>query len=256
MWNEGLDYIKQYQDKIVEVEINNDGLHLVGEFVDIGSTKSVVLLGGRCECLYYAYFYAKTYLEHNVNVLVIDSRAHGNSDGKINTVGIKESEDLKKWVELLHNKFGQEQIYIHGTCIGAATGIHMLAKEDHPKYVTKIVCDGLFHTYYETYYEHMKALGKPTKPFIDIIFFFYKHRAKIDTKNFGPINVIDKIDTDIMFISGEQDLYVSTTKAKELYEKCGSKHKEIHYLPYGNHSHLRYNQKDEYDKLVIDFISK
>ena len=258
MWNDGLNYISHYKDKIEEVDIYNDNLHLFGEFVNIGSKNTAILLGGRCECLYYAYYYAKPYLENNYNVLVIDSRAHGKSDGKINTVGFFESDDLIAWAKYIHDKYNQENILIHGTCIGAATGIHALAKDNCPTYINKIITDGLFHTYYETFVEHMKALNKPTKPFADITFWFYKKFAKIDAKHEGPINLIDKINKDvkIMFISGLEDKYVSPTKTKELFDKCSCINKEYHYLNHGNHSHLRINQVDEYDKLVVDFIKQ
>ena len=63
MWNDGLNFISQFKDKIKEVHIQNDGLNLYGEYVDVGANRCVILLGGRCECLYYAYYYAKPYLE-------------------------------------------------------------------------------------------------------------------------------------------------------------------------------------------------
>ena len=58
------------KDNIKEVHIQNDGLNLYGEYVDVGADRCVILLGGRCECLYYAYYYAKPYLENNCNVLL------------------------------------------------------------------------------------------------------------------------------------------------------------------------------------------
>lgn len=256
MWNQGLDYIKQYKDKIKEVEICNDGLHLFGEYVDINASRCVIILGGRCECLYYAYYYAKPYLENNCNVLVIDSRAHGKSEGKINTVGFNESKDVIKWAQLLHDKYNNESIYLHGTCIGAATGIHALANKNCPKYIKKIITDGLYPTYYETFKNHMIEQKRPLWPALDLCFVFYKHFAKIDAKKEGPITLIDKIDADILLISGLKDKYVFPEMTKELFEKCSSKNKKYHFLKEGGHSHLRVNQPEEYDKLVVDFIGK
>ena len=59
-----------------------------------------------------------------------------------------------------------------------------------------------------------------------------------------------------MMISGLKDKYVSPEKTKMMFDKLKSKNKEYHYLKEGNHSHLRINQIEEYDKLVIDFIGK
>ena len=256
MWNDGLNYIKNYKDKITEVDIYNDGLHLYGEYVDVGASRCVILLGGRCECLYYAYYYAKPYLENNCNVLVVDSRAHGKSEGKINTVGFNESKDIIKWAELLHDEYNNKSIYIHGTCIGAATGIHALANKNCPKYINKIITDGVYPTYYETFKNHMIEQKRPLWPALDLCFVFYKMFAKIDAKKVGPITLIDKIDADILMISGLKDKYVFPEMTKEMFDKCQSKNKKYHFLPKGGHSHLRINQPEEYDKLVIEFIGK
>lgn len=256
MWNDGLDYISQYKENIKEVHITNDNLNLYGEFVDIGSKKCAIILGGRCESLYYSYYYAKPYLENNCNVLVIDQRAHGKSDGKINTVGFKESEDIIKWAEFLHNECGIEEIYMQGTCIGGATIIHAIANKNCPTYISKVVVDGLFTTYYETFKYHMIALNKPTWPCLDICFSFYKAFAKIDAKKVGPVTLIDKIDKDILFVSGLKDQYVSKEDTMLLFDKCSSKNKDVVFLPEGGHSHLRINQIDKYDEVIINFINK
>lgn len=255
MWNKGLDYIKKYQDKIEEVDIYSDNLHLFGEYVNVGSDKCVILLGGRCECLYYAYYYAKPYLENNINVLVVDQRAHGKSDGIYSTVGIKESKDMICWINYLKDNKYIKKVMMHGTCIGAATIIHTAADDNCPEILDRIIVDGLFRTYYETFKYHMIELNRPTKPALDLTFKWYKLLAKIDAKNNGPIYQIDKVKIPIMFISGDKDKFVLHEMTNDLFSKCGSNDKECYFLPEGGHSHLRINQEDNYDKLVIDFIN-
>ena len=256
MWNDGLSYISNYKDKIKEVHIVNDNLNLYGEYVDIGANRCVIILGGRCECLYYAYHYAKPYLENNCNVLVIDQRAHGKSEGKINTVGFKESLDILAWAKLLHDTYNNKQIIIHGTCIGGATGIHALTNKDCPSYINKIVVDGLFTTYYESFELHMIDQKRPLWPCLDLTFAIYKLIAKIDAKHQGPITLIDKVHQDILFISSLKDKYVSKESILTLYDKCASKNKSYYFLENGNHSHLRINQEEIYDKVIIDFLNR
>ena len=254
MWNRGLEYIKQYQDKIEEVDINSDGLHLFGEYVNVESDRCVILLGGRCECLYYAYYYAKPYLENNVNVLVVDQRAHGNSDGVFSTVGIKESQDMIEWIKFLQEKKNIKKVLMHGTCIGAATIIHTVTDPKCPNCIDRIIVDGLFRTYYETFKLHMEDLKKPTKTALPLTFKWYKRLAKIDAKNNGPIYLIDKVSCPIMFLSSKEDKFVFPYMIDEMYEKCQSKQKECHFLDKGGHSHIRINQEELYDKYVIDFL--
>ena len=63
MWNDGIEYMKQFVDHKEDVQITNDGLKLFGEFYNFGKKKTALFLCGRCECALYAYYYAKPYIE-------------------------------------------------------------------------------------------------------------------------------------------------------------------------------------------------
>ena len=98
MFNEGIAWANQYNNHRIPLEIENDGLKLKGEYLDFRSKKCAVILQGRTESLLYSYYFAKPYAEMGYNILVVDLRAHGLSDGKYQTGGIKESDDIVKWV--------------------------------------------------------------------------------------------------------------------------------------------------------------
>ena len=59
MWDGGLAWAAPYRDKVTQVEVENDGFRLVGEYFDFGSDKCVIILPGRCECLIYSYYFAE-----------------------------------------------------------------------------------------------------------------------------------------------------------------------------------------------------
>ena len=82
MWKRGLVWAKKDKSFIKELTIqSDDGLKLVGEWFDYGFDKTVIILPGRRETLVYSYYYAQPYKELGINVLVIDQRAHGLSEG-------------------------------------------------------------------------------------------------------------------------------------------------------------------------------
>ena len=105
-----------------EVHIVNNGLNLYGEYYDFGYDRTVIVLSGRTESLRYGYYFAIPYAEHGCNVLVLDPRAHGKSDGEFNTVGFEESKDAMAWVRFLEKNYGVSHVIFHGICIGAACG--------------------------------------------------------------------------------------------------------------------------------------
>ena len=123
MWNAGCEWGEARKDKMREVEVTRDGLRFLGEYYDFGYDRAVIILPGRCECLKYSYFYAKPYEDAGFNVLVIDQRSYGLSDGEFNTIGKEECEDLRVWIKFVENELGIHNIWLHSICVGSSTAV-------------------------------------------------------------------------------------------------------------------------------------
>ncbi len=124
MYNKGLEWAKKNQKHIKEVSTkSNDGLALFGEFIDFGYKTTSIITPGRSEALTYSYFYAMGYENIKSNVLVIDQRGHGKSEGKYGTAGIKEADDLLVWAKYLHDELHQDNIFLHGICVGSSASV-------------------------------------------------------------------------------------------------------------------------------------
>lgn len=255
MWDMGCDWARQKSDKKQELHIVNDGLNLYGELFRLNDSKRcVVILPGRCECLMYSYFFAPPYEEAGFNVLVIDSRAHGKSDGIYNTIGKKESEDLLCWTKLLTDSFGMEEIYFHGICVGTASCLLALVNKECPKAVKGLVTEGCFTSFKETFKRHMMDLGRPTFPVLNMVMGLIKKYAGADYRETAPIKVIKGVTQRVLFLYGEKDIFSIPQKSKELFKACGSKDKKLVWFNKGGHSHLRINNTEQYDKAIVDFL--
>lgn len=56
------------------------------------------------------------------NVLLVDQRAHGKSEGKCLTFGVKERYDCLAWINYAIERFGRDtKIFLYGMSMGAAT---------------------------------------------------------------------------------------------------------------------------------------
>jgi hypothetical protein len=64
---------------------------------------SVILLHGVSDNRLGMYGYGQWLLEHHYSVLLPDARAHGLSGGEIATYGIKEADDIHRWVNWLED---------------------------------------------------------------------------------------------------------------------------------------------------------
>lgn len=269
MWNAGIAWAKSHgvdidatiSGKMVtgktytDVQIENDSLKLYGQYFDFGYKRACIIIPGRCESLMYSYFFAPAYEKAGFNVLVIDIRAHGKSDGKYDHVGLGEHIDTIKWGQLLHDRFCNEEVYIHGICMGANTAVLALTSPLCPSYFTGLISEGMYISFEENYKQHMIYDHHPTFPIVSMVMYLVKKHTGTDVNTIKPIDLIDKVKVPVLFISGKNDFYSKADCTEMLYEKCGAQKKEIYWFNEGNHSHLRYGHEDEFDKAIFEFTN-
>ena len=255
MWVRGLEWQKKNVSFTKELTIKSkDGLKLVGEWFDYGFDKTVIILPGRRETLVYSYYYANPYKEAGVNVLVIDQRAHGLSEGKYSTGGIKEAEDVSLWMKYMHDELGQNEIYIHGICVGTCCTSILVAKYK-TDYLKAIILDSMFITYKEIYKNHYLESGHKLFPVYYQIWMWFNFFTKCNIEDSRPDKYMAKIDLPVLFMWGTKDVYCLPEKSKILYDLCASKNKEIHWFEGAEHSRVRLFDENRYDALIKDFLA-
>ena len=257
MYEEGLLWEKAHADRKRELHIVNEGLNLYAEYFDLGYDRAVIVVPGRTEGLRYGYYFAKPYAEHGYNVLTIDQRAHGESDGRYNCIGLDEHRDLLRWAELLHLEFGMRSILLHGICIGSACSLYALVSEGCPDYFAGLVAEGMYPNFYDSYKYHMVERKKPAFLLMDLIDLWMKHYTG-HTMRVGPIDKIHGYKKPLLMLHGTADLYSLPEKAVELYEKAGSAEgeKRLVWFENGRHSRLRLMDRERYDSAVEAFLSE
>ena len=256
MWNKGLEYMAQYSDKKEDVQIENDGLKLCGEFYNFGSKKTVLFLCGRCECAWYAYYYAKPYVESGYNLLFIDPRAHGLSQGQYSTVGIKESQDALAWMKYINEAKGGQKFTLHCVCVGGAAGLLAATSANNNDLVEKIVLDGVFVNFKESYKRHYCDLGHKTFPVFYQIWFWFRVYTGVSVKLSSPLDAVKKLNIPVLFLHTKNDKFSLPEKAQLVFDACSSKDKSIVWFDEGYHSHIRDHATEKYDDAVKSFLTK
>lgn len=256
MYSEGNAWHERYHDKISEVKIVSDGLNLFGEYADFGYEKAVIIIAGRTEGCKYSYYFAEPYRVAGYNVLVIDNRCHGLSDGKYVSLGLKEYKDIIRWGQLLHDKYSNNKIVIHGICIGSATALYALTSKECPSYFAGMVADGMYVDFRESMKNHMiEQERKNINICLNLLTLYFKLLTGKNMVKQGPIHCIDKLEKPILFIYSKKDRYSVPEKGQLLYDKCKSE-KELVWFDYGAHSKVRINNTEKYDNAVTSFLNK
>lgn len=254
MFDEGVKFLQGEKALTKDVRIVNEGLNLKGIFLDYGSKKTIVISPGRIETSSYSGYYAIPLKGQGFNLLLVDPRASGESDGEYLTVGIKESQDLIKWVQFAHDELKQEEIILYGICIGGATSLVAMGDEKCPSYVKGAIIEASYLNFKKMFANHVKAEGHPHLTVTSELPYFFKKFAGVDIKQTTPEKSIQNVHQRILFIQGEKDVYVHKEDVMTLYDNCPSTQKEIKYIPVGEHSKLRLAAKEEYDQAVFTFL--
>ncbi len=252
---EGMAWHEANLDKKKDVHICRDGCNLYGEYYDFGSDKCAMILSGRTESLRYGYYFAQPYAAAGMNILVVDPRAHGLSDGEYNTLGFEESKDDLAWVKYLHENHGVNAVVFHGICIGAAGGMLAITSEDCPDYVAGLVTEGMFARFAESMKNNLIERKKLMFPILQAINFWVKHYTGHSMMR-GPIDVIHKMEKPLLMLHSKKDKYSTPRLAQVLYDKCPSKEKKLVWYENGGHSLLRPTDKQTYDSEISQFIKR
>ena len=256
MWTRGLEWKKGFEQYIKEVEIKSkDGLRLVGEWFDYGFDKTVIILPGRRETLVYSYYYAKPYKDAGVNVLVIDQRAHGLSEGKYSTGGIKEAEDVSLWMKYLHEELNQKEIIIHGVCVGTCCA-SIAATKYKTDYLKAVILDSMFITYKEIYKNHYLESGHALFPVYYQIWMWFRFFTKCNIEDSRPDKYMPEFTLPTLFIWGKKDIYCLPEKSQILFDLCASKDKQLEWFEEAEHSRVRLNNEERYDSLIKAFLGR
>ena len=255
MYREGLRWGERYQSHIREVHTRSGRLNLAAQYFDFGFDRAVIIIPGRMESCLYCYYFAEPYRAAGYNVLAIDNRAHGNSDGRVCSLGFREYRDLLAWGKTLHDGLGNREVYLHGICIGASGALFALTSPDCPDYFTGMTSDGMYTTFAESFRNHMIEQKRPIFPFFQFCMLWIRLVSGANVVTDGPIYRIHALRRPILMIQSRQDIYSLPEKAEELYAACGSPKKQLSWFDKGGHSRVRCNAPEQYDQAIKDFLA-
>ncbi len=257
MFNIGLVWGEKWKDCKRDVSVTSDNLHLVGEYFDFGGDKAAIIIAGRTECLLYSYYFAEPFRQAGCNVLVIDNRAHGLSEGRVSCLGYKEYRDILRWCELLHDELGNKKVMLHGICIGASTALFAAADKDCPDYVAGMSAEGMYVNFYESFVNHMKV-DRPKKPRFPIVqetMLMIRLFSGANVVTDGPLRRIGKLKKPILFLHSREDQFSTPDQAELLYENCTAP-KQLVWFDRGAHSRIRINNTEKYDETIVGFVQQ
>ncbi len=150
----------------------------------------------------------KYYLKSGCNLIFVEQRAHGKSEGKYITFGVKESDDAVNWAIYAKNRF-DGIIYLAGISMGASTVLFASGK-NLPKEVKGIIADCGFTSPYEIMKHVAKTKFRMPAFLSDSVFFFINIYAKIHGFSIyeNTEDYVKKCKIPIIITHGKADKFV------------------------------------------------
>lgn len=198
----------------------NDDVTLAGDFYDEGADITVIALQGFNSDSDSDFLFAPYYGEQGCNLLIPDSRTHGDSGGDYVGYGYFEKYDLQAWVNWVLETYGEDQqIVIHGTATGAVTAI-LAADEGLPKNVGLLVLDSPFSSLSDIVsYQIGNIYGLSKFPFMWLMDNKLGKAAGYRMEDVDVVTSVSEVTIPALFIIGEENDYIPPEQSLAVYEQ-------------------------------------
>ena len=234
---------------------SHDGLKLSGRYYHIkdGAPLDIGFHGYRSSPL--TDFSGGTELSFGIghNVLLVDQRSHGKSEGNTIAFGILERQDCLNWVKYALDRFGPDtKILLYGVSMGAAT-VLMASELELPDNVKGIIADCPYSSPSEIIKNVGAKMNLPTTLCYPFIVLAARLFGGFDLNAANAAKAVKSSKVPILIIHGEADNYVPCEMSKEISLTC-PKLVQWHGFPGADHGLSYLHDTKRYWEVVQNFL--
>jgi alpha-beta hydrolase superfamily lysophospholipase len=202
--------------------------------------------------------YSEFLLRYGYSVVMMDSRAHGESGGEIATYGWKERYDTVSIVNALYSTESVNHLYALGVSMGAAIALQSAAVEPR---IDGVVAEDPFADLREISYDYaglhvLPSLGKSL--FLPASVFGLHSFAKaggFSPDDVSPENAVALRPFSVLLICGTSDYTIPCRHAERIY-RAATGPKELWIVDGAQHASAVGRDPEEYENRVIRFLER
>lgn len=224
------------------------------------TANTVIFVHGMSASRLMGLWYYRLYFDAGFNVLIYDSRGHGNSGGPSTSWGFYEKYDLDRWVQWEKARHPDGRLGIHGVSMGGATALeHTKLNESH-KMVDFYVADSAYSDLADLLIQRIDSTIPYHFPlWINFLLKYSSAAAYLESgfryDQVSPVKAVGSATTPILYLHGENDRLVPVTMSHQLYSATKGYH-EIHTFPGVGHATAIFDRKAEYRRIINNFVQK
>lgn len=244
---------RPYEDVTI---ISKDGLILHGRYYHIKDSAPVAIAfhGYRSSPMTDFSGGSELCFDLGQNLLLVDQRSHGKSEGSTICFGIAERHDCMRWIEYAVDRFGKDvKILLYGISMGAST-VLMASDLPLPKNVKGIIADCPYANAGEIIRKVCADMRIPARlgyPFVRLGAWLF---GKFDLQETDAIKSVQKATVPILIIHGEADSFVPCEMSEEISR--ANPDKVLRYtFPGAEHGISYLVDRKRYRLVVTDFLN-
>ena len=231
-----------------------DGLKLHGRYyaVQDGAPVIIAFHGYRSAALRDCAIGFSLGLKYGYNVLAVDQRAHGKSEGHVITFGIKERYDCRSWVAYITERFGADRpILLSGISMGAAT-VLMAADLDLPENVKGIIADCAYSSPSDIICKVCHDIGYPVKLTYPFVRLGARIFGSFDLEAASAVRSVGNTNLPILLIHGEKDLFVPCEMSQKI--NANASNARLYTFPDAGHGLSYLTDPSRYEQICLEFM--
>ena len=242
--------------KLEKCEIkSHDNLNLVGYFLKKDIKKIALIVHGYGAKGFEMQRYAKMFYDNNYSIFIVDNRGHGESDGKIITMGYEDCKDVASWVKYITDRFPKSQIVVFGLSMGAST-VCLYSRFKKPKNVKAIISDCAYSNAFDVFNNiSVKSVIFSILPTMLVFNWYLKKRIGFKLSDVDICKAVKNCDVPILFIHGNKDKFVPFYMQDLIFNSAPKKLKQKLVIENAGHAQSIAKEPKLYEKTVFEFLN-
>lgn len=261
-WDKYIPHIRECKEKLAQMQhedlfiTSKDGLKLHATYFPCEGSKKIVICfhGYTSEGMNDYSTLAIFYKNNGYNLLLVDERAHGKSEGTYIGFGCLDRHDAISWIDEMIKMHGEDcKILLHGDSMGGST-VLMTTGLELPPQVKAAVSDCAFTSAWEVFSSVLKNMYHlPPFPIMQISNQMVKKKAGYELDECNARIEVAKAKIPILFMHGDSDTFVPCSMVHELYEACNTE-KKLVVIEGAGHVESCYRDPEVYEGAIEEFI--